>query len=54
MRDLDWKCPVLSRRELHALSEQLAFEGEVQQKLRRKQEKEARVRRALERRHHKK
>ncbi|NRD43807.1 MULTISPECIES: hypothetical protein [Corallococcus] len=49
MRDLDWKCPVLSRQELHALSEQLAFEGKVRQKLRKKQEKEARVRRAMER-----
>ncbi|RKG75130.1 hypothetical protein D7W79_21060 [Corallococcus exercitus] len=44
MRDLDWKCPVLSPQELNAFLEQLAFEGEVRQKLRKKQEKEARER----------
>ncbi|MHA7627742.1 hypothetical protein [Corallococcus sp. M7] len=54
MRDLDWKCPVLSRQELDAFMEQLSFEGEVQQKLRKKQEKEARVQRALERQRAKK
>ncbi|NOJ92935.1 hypothetical protein HMI51_08325 [Corallococcus coralloides] len=41
MRDLDWKCPVLSSQELDAFMEQLSFEGKVQQKLRKKQEKEA-------------
>ncbi|MBN9680798.1 MULTISPECIES: hypothetical protein [unclassified Corallococcus] len=54
MRDLNWKCPVLSQHELHAFLEHLSFEGEVQQKLRKKQEKEARVRRALERQQTKK
>ncbi|MBZ4375337.1 hypothetical protein [Corallococcus sp. AS-1-6] len=39
MRDLDWKCPVLSRQELHALSEQLTLENKVQQKLRRRPQK---------------
>ncbi|WP_375756191.1 hypothetical protein [Corallococcus exercitus] len=54
MRDLNWKCPVLSRQELNVFLEQLMFEGEVRQKLRKKQEKEARVRRALERQQTKK
>ncbi|RKH57835.1 hypothetical protein [Corallococcus aberystwythensis] len=53
MQDLDWKCPVLSPKELNAFMEQLAFEGEAQQK-RKKQEKEARVQQALERPHPKK
>ncbi|RKG61005.1 hypothetical protein D7X30_08905 [Corallococcus sp. AB011P] len=50
MQDLDWKCPVLSRQGLDAFMEQLSFEGEVQQKLRKK----AGVRQALERRQTKK
>jgi hypothetical protein len=48
MRELDWKCPVLSGPALRAWLERVAFEMEVQAKLRRKQEKAERVRRALE------
>ncbi|WP_171411905.1 hypothetical protein [Corallococcus exercitus] len=54
MRELDWKCPVLSPQELNAFMEQLSFESEVRQKLKRKQQKEAQVGRALERQRAKK